>query len=148
MKKIKLFLGFIILVFAGLIIYQNREYFFAMQALSLNLGVATWHWTAPPIQNIAYNGIFLVLGILMAGYYGLSSKFRSNRTIKALNSTIDSHLEKIAILKKDLEKFRNDPYNRQGVIEMEKDLDPKLDEDGNGKKEKDGVIVIEKEDQA
>ena len=142
MKKIKLFLGFIILVFAGLVIYQNREYFFAVQALSLNLGVATWHWTAPPIQNIAYNGIFLVMGLVVAGFYALSIKFRSNRTIKALNTTIESHLEKIAVLKKDLEKFRNDPYNRQGVSELEKVLD--LD----GESEKDEVIVIEKEDRA
>lgn len=138
MKKIKLFLGFIILVFVGLVIYQNKEYFFAMQALSLNLGVATWNWTAPPIQNIFYDGLFLVVGVLVAGFYALTSKFRSNRTIKALNATIDSHLEKIAVLKKDLEKFRNDPYNRQGVIEMEKDLD--LD----GEKAAEEVIVIEK----
>lgn len=138
MKKIKLFLGFIILVFAGLIIYQNREYFFAMQTLSLNLGVDTWHWTTPGIQNIFYYAIFFVIGILVAGFYGLSLKLRSNRTIKALNATIDSHLDKIAVLKKDLEKFRNDPYNRQGIVELEKDLDG----------EADGAIVIEKEERA
>jgi hypothetical protein len=79
-----------------------------------------------------------VIGILVAGFYGLSLKLRSNRTIKALNSTIDSHLDKIAVLKKDLEKFRNDPYNRQGTVELEKDFDT----------EADGVIVIEKEERA
>lgn len=138
MKKIKLFLGFIILAFAGLVIYQNREYFFAMQALSLNLGVDTWHWTTPEIKNIFYYGIFFLLGILVAGFYGLTLKLKSNKTIKALNSTIDSHIENIASLKKDLEKFRNDPYNRQDVFELGKGLDG----------EADGVIVIEKEEGA
>ncbi len=117
MKKIKLFLGFIILVFAGLIVYQNREYFFALQALSLSLGVETWHWTAPAVQNIAYYGVFLLIGFLVAGFYGLSAKLKSKKTIKSLNATIESHIEKIASLKKDLEKYRNDPYNREDMTE-------------------------------
>eukprot|EP00831_Metopus_contortus_P060883 TRINITY_DN52776_c0_g1_i1.p4 TRINITY_DN52776_c0_g1~~TRINITY_DN52776_c0_g1_i1.p4 ORF type:complete len:104 (+),score=14.93 TRINITY_DN52776_c0_g1_i1:217-528(+) len=90
MKKIKLFLGFVILVFAGLIVYQNREYFFAFQALSLSLGVETWHWTAPAVQNIVYYGIFLLLGFLVAGFYGISSKFKSKKTINCLLYTSPS----------------------------------------------------------
>ncbi len=119
MKKIKLFLGFIILVFAGLVVYQNREYFFTFQALSLSLGVETWHWTAPAVQNIAYYGAFLLIGFLVAGFYGLAAKMKSKKLIKSLNATIESHLEKIAALKKDLEKYKNDPYNREDVLEPE-----------------------------
>ena len=71
MKKVKLFFGLLILIFAGLIIYQNREYFFAKQALSLSLGVETWHWTAPGIMNLAYFGIFMLLGLVIAGFSAL-----------------------------------------------------------------------------
>lgn len=134
MKKIKLFLGFIILVFAGLIVYQNREYFMTVQPMSLSLGVETWHWTVPGLQNLAYYGIFLGIGLFVAGFYGLSSKIKSRKTIKSLNATIESHLEKISALKKDLEKFRNDPYNREQGEEQEETP------------EEEKVIVLEKKE--
>lgn len=117
MKKIKLFFGLVILIFAGLIVYQNRDYFFAKQALSLSLGVETWHWTALPVQNIAYFGIALALGLLTAGFYGIASKLKSKKTIKSLNATIESHLEKIASLKAELEPFTSDPYQKKEAIE-------------------------------
>ncbi|MBI9091306.1 MAG: hypothetical protein JEZ12_19000 [Desulfobacterium sp.] len=117
MKKIKLFFGLIILIFAGLVVYQNRDYFFAKQALSLSLGVETWHWTALPVQNLAYFGIALALGLLGAGFYGIASKLKSKKTIKSLNATIESHLEKIASLKAELEPFTSDPYQRKAVTE-------------------------------
>ncbi len=120
MKKIKLFFGLIILIFAGLVVYQNRDYFFAEQALALSLGVETWHWTAPPAQNIAYFGIALALGLLGAGFYGIASKLKSKKTIKSLNATIESHLEKIASLKAELEPFTSDPYQRKEVTEDQK----------------------------
>ena len=117
MKKIKLFFGLIILIFAGLVVYQNRDYFFAKQALSLSLGVETWNWTAPAIQNLAYFGISLALGLLGAGFIGLASKLKSKKTIKSLNATIESHLEKIAALKAELEPFTSDPYQKKAVTE-------------------------------
>lgn len=139
MKKIKLFLGFIILVFAGLIVYQNREYFFAFQALSLSLGIETWHWTAPAVQNIVYYGVFMLLGFLVAGFYGVSSKLKSKKAIKSLNATIETHLEKIASLKKDLEKYKNDPYNREDALEPE----PEGEE-----QEKEAIVIETKKETA
>ena len=119
MKKIKLFFGLIILIFAGLVVYQNRDYFFAKQALSLSLGVETWHWTAPAIQNLAYFGIALALGLLGAGFIGVASKLKSKKAIKSLNATIESHLEKIASLKAELEPFTSDPYQKKEVVEVQ-----------------------------
>jgi len=117
MKKIKLFFGLIILIFASLVVYQNRDYFFAKQTLSLSLGVETWQWTAPAIQNLAYFSISLALGLLGAGFIGLASKLKSKKTIKSLNATIESHLEKIASLKAELEPFTSDPYQKKTVTE-------------------------------
>lgn len=110
MKKVKLFFGLIILIFAGLIIYQNRDYFFTKQALSLSLGVETWHWTAPGVQNLAYFGASLLIGLVVAGFFGISSKLKSRKVIKSLNSTIESHLEMISNLKTELQTFKSDPY--------------------------------------
>ncbi|MFO7748641.1 MAG: hypothetical protein R6V54_00970 [Desulfobacteraceae bacterium] len=112
MKKVKLFIGLIILVFAGLIIYQNRDFFFATQALSLSLGVKTWNWTAPAVENVYYWGGCLGIGLLITGYLGFVSKLKSKKTIKSLNKTIESHLEMISSLKRELEAFRSDPYHK------------------------------------
>lgn len=110
MKKLKLFSGLILVLFVGLIVYQNREYFFLKQALSLSLGVETWHWTAPGIPNLAYFGICLVLGLAIAGFFGIASKLKSRKIIKSLNTTIESHLEMISTLKTELQTFKSDPY--------------------------------------
>ncbi|HKK90601.1 MAG TPA: hypothetical protein VJ936_04325 [Desulfobacteraceae bacterium] len=112
MKKVKLFIGLIILVFAGLIIYQNRDFFFVKQALSLSLGVKTWNWTAPAVENVYYWGGCLGIGLLITGYLGLVSKLKAKKTIKSLNKTIESHLEMISSLKRELEAFKSDPYHK------------------------------------
>ena len=72
MKKLKLFLGLIVVIFIALLIYQNREYFMVQQALSFSLGVETWHWTAPPAQNVAYMGGCLLIGLLYASLISFS----------------------------------------------------------------------------
>ena len=112
MKKIRNFLGLTILIFAGLIVYQNRDYFLAKQAFSLNLGVETWQWTAPGYENLAYYGAMLFIGLFFSGFYGFASKFRSRKIIKSLNATIKSHQEMVDSLKSELRAFTADPYRK------------------------------------
>ncbi|MFO7884779.1 MAG: hypothetical protein R6U68_08160 [Desulfobacteraceae bacterium] len=113
MKKVKLFLFLIVVIFVGLIIYQNREFFLTKQALSLSLGVETWQWTAPGVANVAYWGGCFVIGLIITGWMGLMLKFKSQKKIKSLNKTIDSHIETISSLKTELEAFKNDPYHQE-----------------------------------
>ncbi len=112
MKKIKLFLGLVVLILIGLVIYQNWDFFSDRHALNLSLFVKTWHWTTSEIQNIVYWAGCFVVGLLISGYLGISSKLKSRKTIKSLNSTIESHLKMISSLKNELEAFRNDPYKK------------------------------------
>ena len=112
MKKFKLFLGLIFVIFIALLIYQNRVYFLAQEALSFSLGVETWHWTAPPVQNVAYMGICLAFGFLFAGIMGLSAKLKSKKAIKLLHTEKEQQLEEISELKKELAKFTADPYQK------------------------------------
>ncbi len=112
MKKIKLFLALIVLILIGAVIYQNWSFFSEKHALSLDLFLASWRWTTSEIQNIVYWGGCLVIGILIAGFLGIGSKLKSNKNIKALNATIESHLKMISSLKNELEAFRNDPYKK------------------------------------
>ncbi|MBF0258810.1 MAG: hypothetical protein HQK62_08230 [Desulfamplus sp.] len=138
MKKIKLTLGLIVIIFVALVIYQNRTYFLAKQALSLNLGVETWHWTAPEVQNVAYFGGCLVIGFLMAGYLGIASKFKSMKTIKHLNKTLVSQINTIESLQTELETFKQDPYiqnNDKSSTPMLAETADAISSDGNLEKE-------------
>ncbi|SLM30014.1 conserved hypothetical protein [Desulfamplus magnetovallimortis] len=110
MKKFKAFVVLLVVVFVALVIYQNREYFFTKQALSLSLGVETWQWTAPEIENVYYFGGSLLIGLLITGYLGLCAKFRSRKTMKMLNVTINSQHQTIDTLQTELDKFKSDPY--------------------------------------
>jgi len=110
MKKIKLTLGLLVIIFVALVIYQNRAYFFVKQALSFNLGVETWHWTAPEVQNVAYFGGCLVIGFLIAGYLGIVSKLRSMKTIKQLNKTLLTQIGAIESLQSELGTLKPTPY--------------------------------------
>jgi len=110
MKKIKLTLGLLVIIFVALVIYQNRAYFFAKQALSFSLGVETWHWTAPETQNVAYFGGCLVIGFLIAGYLGLVSKLRSMKTVKELNRNLLTQIGTIESLQSELATFKTDTY--------------------------------------
>ncbi|MEA2059198.1 MAG: hypothetical protein U9P10_01455 [Thermodesulfobacteriota bacterium] len=119
MKKVKLFLFLIVVIFVGLIIYQNREFFLTKQALSLSLGVETWHWTAPGVANVYYWGGCFFIGLILTGWMGFMSKLKSGKKIKSLNKTIDTHLETISSLKTELEAFKNDPYLEEQKPETE-----------------------------
>lgn len=110
MKKIKFTLGLLVVIFVALVIYQNRTYFLAKQALSLSLGVETWHWTAPEAQNVAYFGGCLVIGFLIAGYLGVASKLKSMKNIKQLNKTIITQIGTIESLQSELQSLKTDPY--------------------------------------
>ena len=117
MKKIKMVVLLLILVAVGLLIYQNRDYFFAKNALSLSLGVETWNWTFKSLWNIGYFGICLAVGLLITGWKCISISMKSKKTIKGLNSDIESHLGTISSLKTELEKYTSDPYLKKSAPE-------------------------------
>ena len=120
----------------GRVIRQNREYFFTKQALSLSLGVETWHWTAPGVENVYYFGGCLLIGLLFAGFIGLSSKLRSKRAIKSLNATIESHLEMISSLKSELEKLKGSQPADEKATVTEVVPEPEIEAESEKEKEK------------
>lgn len=110
MKKIKVLLGLLVVGFVALVIYQNREYFLTKQALSLSLGVETWNWTSPEIENVYYFGGCFIIGLIMTGYLGLCSKLKARKINKNLNATIVDNLQTIETLQTELDTFKSDPY--------------------------------------
>ncbi|MCK5348842.1 MAG: hypothetical protein KAJ25_05600, partial [Desulfobacula sp.] len=90
MKKIKYLLWLIILGLLGILIYQNLDYFMTTKALKFDLKIASWNWTIPELQNIAYFGICFLLGFILIGTKGFVANFKLKKEIKTNNTTITS----------------------------------------------------------
>ncbi len=110
MKKIKYLLWLILLIFIGIFIYQNLDYFMAKTALKIDLKIFSWNWTIPELQNIAYLGICFLLGLFLTGIRGFVIQLGLKKNIKKKDATIASFKEKLAALKSELDVFQHDPY--------------------------------------
>jgi uncharacterized integral membrane protein len=97
MKKLKLGFWLIIVLFLVLIIYQNQDFFRATHSLSLNLFVAQYY--TPEIPTAVFFLAAFLVGLMIAYIFGLLAQYRAKKTIKNLNSTINSQIEMITSLK-------------------------------------------------
>ena len=100
MKRIKLGFWLIIVIFLVLIIYQNQDFFKATRSLSLDLIVAQYY--TPEIPNAVLFLASFLAGLLIAYIFGLLAQYRARKTIKNLNTTINSQIEMITSLKQQV----------------------------------------------
>ena len=105
MKKSKLVIWAIIVIFLGLIITQNQSFFLLDQSLRLNLLIMNEIHT-PKVPVVIIILIFFISGLIIAYLLNLPERFRSNRKIKKLNATLDSHLNEISSLKKEIDELK------------------------------------------
>jgi len=117
MKKIKILLWLIIFGLLGTLIYQNLDYFMTTVALKFDLKVASWNWTIPELQNIAYFGICFFLGFILIGTKGFVANFKLKKDIKTKDITITSLKKQVNTLKTELEVFQHDPYIKKQLEE-------------------------------
>ena len=108
MKKIKLVLWIIIVLFIGLVFFQNQGFFLEKKGISINLFIGEPHPIELPI--IVWFLIMLIAGLLISYFYGLAERFKLKKTIKELNAQnielntkIDTHVETISQLRSELE---------------------------------------------
>jgi len=104
MKKIRIGLLLAALGFSGLVIYQNMGYLLSPARLQMNL------WVTDPFYSNGIINAQLILGAFFAGllisyFFGLSFRFKTNKTIKGLNANLNSQTETITALKSELSKY-------------------------------------------
>jgi|SaaInl8_200m_RNA_FD_contig_31_98065_length_1719_multi_9_in_0_out_0_2 hypothetical protein len=116
MKKVKYAVWLIILASLGVLIYQNQAYFLAEESLKVDM--IKWKYTLPAIPNVAYWGICLLVGLLLAGFKGLLVSFRLKREIKEKTAFISKLEKENDELSKELAPFQGDPYIRKGLEEI------------------------------
>lgn len=103
MKKIKLAFFIVAVVVAGLFIYQNMLFLLAPANLTLDI------WIVEPFFSKGLNNALLIVAFFLAGalttyFLSLSYRFKTKKTIKELNKTIDEHIATITTLKNLLSK--------------------------------------------
>ena len=105
MKKVKIGLWVILLLFIGLFFYQNKDFFMIKQSLNYGLPfLKVHHVPALPIAILFF--FFFLLGLLGAYFYGLADRFKFKKTIKNLNAAATSQLKEISELRKEVESLR------------------------------------------
>jgi len=95
MKKFKAVLWTLVILFLLLVFFQNREFFSAKAALTLNLFVTDAYRTPELPTGVWFLG-GMILGFLLAYFFGLVERFRSYRIIKGLKARLDSKGEGIS----------------------------------------------------
>ena len=105
MKKVKIAFWLIILVFAGVFGYQNKDFFMAKQSFSLKLPfLETLH--TPELHHVVLFLVFFLTGFLIAYFFGLYDRFKSKKTLKNLNAAVTAQQDELTALKRELESLR------------------------------------------
>ncbi len=103
-KRVKIGIWIIILGLLALMVYQNQNFFLARQSLGLNLYFK--NYSLPEAVNIFLFFICFLAGLFLAVYFIFFDRFKLKKTNKMLNTTINTHLEKISLLEKELETLK------------------------------------------
>lgn len=106
MKKLKLVFWLILIAFLALLTYQNWEYFMSQHALRINLFVAEYH--TPPLQNAVLLLIFFFAGLLIAYFFTLFERFKTQRTIKSMTASLDMSEKLLDGLKKEIQTLKGE----------------------------------------
>ena len=114
-KRVKIGIWVIIIGFLALMVYQNQNFFLARQSLGLNLYFK--NYSLPEIVNIFFFFICFLAGLLFAAYFLFFDRFKLKKTNKTLNTTINTHLEKISSLEKELETLK--PFDQAVTLSTE-----------------------------
>jgi uncharacterized integral membrane protein len=105
MKKVKIAFWLIILVFAGVFAYQNKDFLMAKKSFILILPLLeTLH--TPELPHAVLFLVFFLTGFLMAYFFCLYDRFKSKRAVKKLNAAAAAQQDELTALKRELESLR------------------------------------------
>lgn len=104
MKRAKLILTLIFILFCVLVFFQNKAYFTLQQSFIINLGLTEF------ITPAVYTGVLILacfaFGFLIAYISGLAERFRCGKVIKELTAKVEAQLETISELKNEVDTIR------------------------------------------
>lgn len=104
MKKVKLIFWILVVIFLGLLIWQNQAYFFTKYSLGLNLYFS--NRVTPEVYNLVFIAIFFASGLLLAYISSLFERFKANKTIKELRSVNKTHQDTIDQMRREVDALK------------------------------------------
>lgn len=104
MKKLKIVIWLIIILFLGLVVYQNSIFFLAKESLGIDLFFTQYQSPELPVV-LFFAGLFC-LGWLIAYLFGLAERFRSAKQIKTLQQNNDTQQRAIDDMKRDVASLK------------------------------------------
>jgi hypothetical protein len=109
MKKAKLVIWLLVLVFMGLVIYQNEGHFLnAQESLRLNLWVVP-EYHSPKLPMVFFYLVFFLYGLIVAYFFGLPERFRSRKAIKRLTIAATQREKAMTELNTELSRLKGEP---------------------------------------
>jgi len=100
MKKVKILLWLVILGLLALGVYQNLEVLKKQVALNLDL------WVLGPYEAELRFGVMLlglfIAGLLIAYFFSLAHRFKTRKTIRKLNDSLEAERKKVSELESRL----------------------------------------------
>ena len=108
MKKVKLVVWMLIIAFVAILIYQNRDFFWASkQGLAVDLAFAKYQ--IPEVEHLIIFGAFFAAGFLLGIYFLISRGLKKKKLVKALKAQVKEQTEKADALEEELRALRGDP---------------------------------------
>ncbi len=100
MKKVKLIVGVVLAGFIALLIMQNKEYFFDTVSFRLDFYFAKYQ--IPEVHNVILFFAVFFIGLFIAYVFSLLGQYKSKKTLKNLNMTLQSQMEVISELRSEI----------------------------------------------
>jgi uncharacterized integral membrane protein len=105
MKKSMFAIWAIIVIFIGLVITQNQDFFLLDQSLRLNLWVLG-EYATPVVPTAVIFLVAFIAGLVISYLFNLPEKFRSKRTIKKLHAMSASSKDKASVKKDEVKELK------------------------------------------
>jgi hypothetical protein len=127
MKKAKIAFWSILIAFIALLAYQNWDFFMSTHGLKINLLFIDYR--TPELQNIILFLIFFFAGLLISYFFSLLDRFKSNKIIKNLTTSLEQNQQMMEALKSEMNALKADtpletiPAEAGPVSDSEKEPD-------------------------
>jgi hypothetical protein len=104
MKKFKIAFWAVLVILVGLIVLQNKAFFFGEQAFHINFWVARYETPKLPIWAVFVG--FFVLGWVIAYVGATFGRLKRSRTLRDQNNMIATQHQELSSLKGEIEKLK------------------------------------------
>lgn len=99
MNRIKLVFWLMVMILAGIMLYQNRGFLLAQNNVGVNFG---WHTYSLTTWNAVYLLTCFLAGVLVSYFFSLSHRFKTRKSTRRLSEELAAQKSRAADLEAKL----------------------------------------------